>query len=90
MTSRAPVADIAFALRHAARFAAAREAGVYDRDDETLDAVLEEAGKFATDVIAPRTLNRMVRRRRVRGRVRRRARKTPRARPFARTLLRTR
>src|SRR6202035_5999076 len=57
MTYRAPVADIAFALRHAARFAAAREAGIYDLDDETLDAVLEEAGKFATDVIAP--LNRV-------------------------------
>jgi acyl-CoA dehydrogenase len=57
MTYRAPVADIVFALRHAARFAAAREAGVYDLDDETLSAVLEEAGKFATDVIAP--LNRV-------------------------------
>jgi len=57
MTYRAPVADIAFALRHAARFAAAREAGIYDLDDETLGAVLEEAGKFATDVITP--LNRV-------------------------------
>jgi alkylation response protein AidB-like acyl-CoA dehydrogenase len=57
MTYRAPVADIAFTLRHAARFAAAREAGVYDLDDDTLSAVLEEAGKFATDVIAP--LNRI-------------------------------
>jgi alkylation response protein AidB-like acyl-CoA dehydrogenase len=57
MTYRAPVADIAFALRHAARFAAAREAGVYDLDDDTLSAVLDEAGKFATDVLAP--LNRV-------------------------------
>jgi acyl-CoA dehydrogenase len=57
MTYRAPVADIVFALRHAARFAAAREAGIHDLDDETLSAVLEEAGKFATDVIAP--LNRV-------------------------------
>jgi alkylation response protein AidB-like acyl-CoA dehydrogenase len=57
MTYRAPVADIAFALRHAARFAAAREAGVYELDDDVLDAVLEEAGKYATDVIAP--LNRV-------------------------------
>jgi len=57
MTYRAPVADIAFALKHAARFAAAREDGIYDLDDETLGAVLEEAGKFATDVIAP--LNRV-------------------------------
>ncbi len=57
MTYRAPVADIAFALRHAARFAQARADGIYDLDDDVLDAVLEEAGKFATDVIAP--LNRI-------------------------------
>ena len=57
MTYRAPVADIAFALKHAARFAAARGDGVYDLDDDVLAAVLEEAGKFASDVIAP--LNRV-------------------------------
>ena len=57
MTYRAPVADIAFSLKHAARFAQARAEGVYDLDDDVLDAVLEEAGKFATDVIAP--LNRV-------------------------------
>ena len=57
MTYRAPVADIAFALKHAARFAAARADGVYDLDDDVLAAVLEEAGKFASDVIAP--LNRV-------------------------------
>jgi alkylation response protein AidB-like acyl-CoA dehydrogenase len=57
MTYRAPVADIAFALKHAARFAQARAEGVYDLDDDVLDAVLEEAGKFASDVIAP--LNRV-------------------------------
>src|SRR5215471_17111005 len=53
MTYRAPVADIAFALKHAARFAQARADGIYDLDDDVLDAVLAEAGKFATDVIAP-------------------------------------
>jgi len=53
MSYRAPVADIAFSLKHAARFAQARADGVYDLDDDVLDAVLEEAGKFATDVIAP-------------------------------------
>src|SRR4029077_16650752 len=53
MPYRAPVADIAFALKHAARFAQARADGVYDLDDDVLDAVLEEAGKFASDVIAP-------------------------------------
>jgi len=57
MTYRAPVADIAFALKHAARFAQARADGVYDLDDDVLDAVLAEAGKFASDVIAP--LNRV-------------------------------
>src|SRR5689334_15625949 len=57
MTYRAPVADIAFALKHAARFAQARAEGVYELDDDVLDAVLEEAGKFASDVIAP--LNRV-------------------------------
>ncbi|HEU5274643.1 MAG TPA: acyl-CoA dehydrogenase [Xanthobacteraceae bacterium] len=57
MTYRAPVADIAFALRHAARFDAARHEGIYDLEDDVLDAVLKEAGKYATDVIAP--LNRI-------------------------------
>ena len=57
MTYRAPVADIAFALRHAARFDAARGEGIYDLEDDVLEAVLEEAGRYATDVIAP--LNRI-------------------------------
>jgi 3-(methylsulfanyl)propanoyl-CoA dehydrogenase len=57
MTYRAPVADIAFALNHAARFAQARQDGITDLADDLLMAVLEEAGKFATDVIAP--LNRV-------------------------------
>src|SRR5262249_8544177 len=54
MTYRAPVADIAFTLRHAAGFAQARDEGLYgDLADDTVDAVLEQAGKFATDVIEP-------------------------------------
>jgi acyl-CoA dehydrogenase len=57
MTYRAPVADLAFALKHAARFAQARAEGIYDLDDDVLDAVLAEAGKFSSDVIAP--LNRV-------------------------------
>ncbi len=57
MTYQAPVSDIAFALKHAARFSAAREDGVYDLTDDLLHAVLEEAGKFASNVIAP--LNRV-------------------------------
>jgi len=58
MTYRAPVADIAFALKHAAGLKAAIADGLYgDLDEETVDSVLEEAGRFANDVIAP--LNRI-------------------------------
>jgi len=54
MTYRAPVADIAFALKHAAGFKAALADGLYgELDEATVDAVLEEAGRFASDVIAP-------------------------------------
>jgi alkylation response protein AidB-like acyl-CoA dehydrogenase len=54
MTYRAPVADIAFALKHAAGFAPALSDGIYgDLADDVVEAVLEEAGKFATDVLAP-------------------------------------
>ena len=54
MSYRAPVADIAFALKHAAGLKAALAEGLYgDLDEETVDSVLEEAGKFACDVIAP-------------------------------------
>ena len=58
MPYRAPVADIAFALKHAAGLKAALAEGLYgDLDEETVDSVLVEAGRFATDVIAP--LNRI-------------------------------
>jgi acyl-CoA dehydrogenase len=58
MTYRAPVADIAFALKHAAGLRSAIAEGIYgDLDEATIDSVLEEAGKFASDVIAP--LNRV-------------------------------
>src|SRR5690349_12288519 len=54
MTYRAPIADIAFTLKRSAGFARALEDRLYgDLDTDTVDAVLEEAGKFATDVIAP-------------------------------------
>ena len=54
MTYRAPVADIAFALQHAAGLKDALAEGLYgDLDTDTVNAVLEEAGRFATDVIAP-------------------------------------
>ena len=54
MTYRAPVADIAFALKHAAGLKEAIAEGLYgDLDEATVDSVLEEAGRFASDVIAP-------------------------------------
>ncbi len=54
MTYRAPVSDIAFALKHAAGLKSAIAEGLYgDLDEETVDAVLAEAGRFASDVIAP-------------------------------------
>jgi acyl-CoA dehydrogenase len=58
MTYQAPVADIAFTLKHAGGVKRAIEEGLYgDLTEDLVDAVLEEAGKFATDVIAP--LNRV-------------------------------
>jgi alkylation response protein AidB-like acyl-CoA dehydrogenase len=54
MTYRAPVADIGFTLKHSAGFGQALADGIYgDLDEATVEAVLEEAGKFAGDVIAP-------------------------------------
>jgi len=54
MTYRAPVADIAFALKHATGFAPALAQGLYgDLAEDLVDAVLAEAGRFATDVLAP-------------------------------------
>ncbi len=51
MTYRAPVADIAFALKHGAGLAQALAGTELGADG--VDAVLEEAGRFATDIIAP-------------------------------------
>ncbi|MDI6026668.1 acyl-CoA dehydrogenase [Corticibacterium sp. UT-5YL-CI-8] len=51
---RAPVEEIAFALKHVAGLSQAMEAGVFaDLDEDLVDAILEEAGKFATDEVAP-------------------------------------
>ncbi|WP_421739416.1 acyl-CoA dehydrogenase [Caulobacter sp.] len=52
MTFRAPVRDIAFSLRHAAGFDRLAEA-FPDADADTVSAVLEAAGVFAADVLAP-------------------------------------
>jgi len=54
MTYRAPVADISFALNNGAGFARALADGLYgDLSADVVEAVLTEAGKFATDVLAP-------------------------------------
>ncbi|WP_315765060.1 MULTISPECIES: acyl-CoA dehydrogenase [unclassified Bradyrhizobium] len=54
MTYRAPINDILLALNHGAGLKAAVEAGHYgDFDLDITTAVLEEAGKFASDVLAP-------------------------------------
>jgi alkylation response protein AidB-like acyl-CoA dehydrogenase len=54
MTYRAPVADIAFALKQATGFSPALAEGLYgDLTEDLVDAVLAEAGRFAGDVLAP-------------------------------------
>ena len=58
MTYRAPINDMLLALNHGAGLQAAVKAGHYGDFDADLTApVLEEAGKFASDVLAP--LNRV-------------------------------
>jgi acyl-CoA dehydrogenase len=58
MTYRAPINDMLLALNHGAGLQAAVKAGYYgDFDSDIAAAVLEEAGRFATDVLAP--LNRI-------------------------------
>ena len=54
MIYRAPINDILLALNHGAGLKAAVEAGHYgDFDPDVTAAVLEEAGKIASDVLAP-------------------------------------
>ena len=54
MTYAAPVTDMAFALEHSAGFGAALGEGLFgDLSEDVVEAVLAEAGKFATDIIAP-------------------------------------
>jgi len=58
VTYRAPLADIASALKHAATLPAAIEQGLFgELDLEDIDAIVAEAGRFAGEVIAP--LNRI-------------------------------
>ena len=54
MTYRAPINDMLLSLNHGAGLQAAVKAGHYgDFDLDITAAVVEEAGKFATDVLAP-------------------------------------
>src|SRR5258708_38495508 len=58
MTCRAPINAMLLALNHGGGLEAAVKAGHYgDFDADITAAVLEEAGKFASDVLAP--LNRV-------------------------------
>ncbi|MDF2389357.1 acyl-CoA dehydrogenase, partial [Nostoc ellipsosporum NOK] len=51
---RAPVEDIAFTLKHVAGMKPALEAGTFgDLGEDVVDAVLGEAGRFATEEVAP-------------------------------------
>src|SRR4029078_10777909 len=54
MSYRPPVADIVFSLKYAAGLKDALAEGLYgDLDEETIDSVIAEAGRYASDVIAP-------------------------------------
>jgi acyl-CoA dehydrogenase len=58
MTYRAPVRDILFSLNHVAGFGEALAAGLFgELDEATAASVVEEAGRFAAEEIAP--LNRV-------------------------------
>ncbi len=54
MSYRAPVDDMIFTMRHVAGLDAGLKSGLYpDLEDGVAEAVLEEAGKFATERLAP-------------------------------------
>jgi acyl-CoA dehydrogenase len=53
MTYQAPAADMLFTLRYAAGFAKAQAEGLYDLGDDLVEAILKEAGRFATERLAP-------------------------------------
>ena len=54
MTYQAPVEDILFALKTIVDLPSMSGQGIYDGlDDDTIRAIVEEAGRFGTDVLAP-------------------------------------
>jgi acyl-CoA dehydrogenase len=51
---RAPVDEIAFTLKHVAGLKSALDAGVFgDLSEDVVDAILAEAGRFASEEVAP-------------------------------------
>ena len=51
---RAPVDEIAFTLKHVAGLAAELDAGTFgDLSEDLVDAILAEAGRFASEEVAP-------------------------------------
>src|SRR5690349_464810 len=58
MTYKAPVDDILFALKTAADVSGLMANGTYEGlDDDTLTAILDEAGKFSAEVLDPLNRN---------------------------------
>lgn len=54
MAYKAPIADILFTLNHIAGFSGHLSSGVFgDLDGATVEAVLDEAGRFAAEELAP-------------------------------------
>ncbi|WP_319530103.1 acyl-CoA dehydrogenase [uncultured Cohaesibacter sp.] len=54
MAYRTPVTDMAFTLKHVAGLADMINEGAYpDLSDDLVDAILEEAGRFTTEEVAP-------------------------------------
>jgi alkylation response protein AidB-like acyl-CoA dehydrogenase len=54
MSYQAPVADIVFALKHSAGLGALLDGELFgDLAEDSVEAVIAEAGKFASDIIAP-------------------------------------
>ena len=75
MTYRAPVAEMVFTMRHVAGLDRAIADGLYgDLSPDLVETILEEAGRFANDVIAPLNRDRRPRRRGAQGRRGRRRR----------------
>ena len=51
---KAPVSEISHALKSVAGLSASLDKGLFpDLSDDLVDAILEEAGRFATDRISP-------------------------------------